>query len=431
VTIPRTYRKALSILLSVLLIIATGPAGYNVSAQEAAGQTGSPPEDNNAQGLNAQDPNQPAPHSPEQIQALVSPIALYPDALVAQVLSASTFPDQVALAQNWLQEHKDLSADKLMKEVDKQDWDPSVKALAAFPSVLDNMAKNLAWTSELGEVYHFQPKDVMTAVQTLRAKAKAAGNLNSSSQITVVQQSPSTIVIEPANPQVVYVPQYNPTVIYGTPYVVPGYTAGEVAAASVISFGTGIAIGALMAGGCCHTWGWNTWNVNWHGGYVGYAGHPYYGSAAWHGAYGAYGYHGYGYGGAASYHGAYGSAAGYRGYSANGNYHTGGAYSNAYGAGTTHTTYAQNGAVHTGVSGYNAATGQSYHYGASQTAAGGTVAHGTTSTGQHYAGGTTASGEHYGGTSNSWAHNDGWSSRAASDRGQESMRASGGFHGRR
>ncbi len=370
-----------------------------------------------------------APKTAGEVQALVAPIALYPDALVAQVLSAATFPDQVALAQNWLQEHKSLTGNQLMQEVDKQPWDPSVKALTAFPSVLDNMAKNLAWTSTLGEAYHYQPKDVMAAVQELRTKAKAAGNLKSTPQITVEQQSPQTIVIEPANPQIIYVPQYNPTVIYGTPYVVPGYTASDVAAASALSFGAGIAIGALMSGGCCHTWGWNTWNVNWHGGAVYYGGHPYYGSTAWHGAYGAYGYHGYGGYGGAAYHGAYGSAAGYHGYSANGTYHTGGAYSNAAGAGATHTSYGQDGAVHTGGSGYNAATGQSYHYGGSSTAAGGTAYHGTTSTGQHYAGGTTASGQHYGGTSSgSWAHDDGASARAASDRGHGSM-AAGGFHG--
>ena len=230
----------------------------------------------------------------------------------------------IALAQNWLLEHKDLTGQALMQEVDKQSWDPSVKALTAFPSVLDNMAKNLAWTSELGEVYNHQPSDVMQAVQALRVKAKDAGNLKTTSQITVVQQSPSTIVIQPANPQVIYVPEYNPAVVFGTPYVVPGYTAGEVAAASAISFGAGIAIGALMSGGCCHTWGWNTWTVDWHGGYVGYAGHPYYGSSAWHGAYGAYGYHGYGAYGSASYHGPYGSAGAYHGYGANGGYHTGG-----------------------------------------------------------------------------------------------------------
>src|SRR5215472_12443876 len=102
---------------------------------------------------------QPAPRSADQIQALVAPIALYPDALVAQVLSGATFPDQIALAQNWLLQHQDLSGKKLMKEVNKQTWDPSVKALTEFPSVLSNMAKNLAWTSELGEVYHYQAKD--------------------------------------------------------------------------------------------------------------------------------------------------------------------------------------------------------------------------------------------------------------------------------
>jgi len=370
-----------------------------------------------------------APKTASELQALVAPIALYPDALVAQVLSASTFPDQVAQVQQWLNDNKSLTGNALMQEVSRQSWDPSVKALTAFPSVIDNMAKNLAWTSSLGEAYHNQPKDVMGAVQELRAKAKAAGNLKSSEQITVVQQAPQTIVIEPVNPQVVYVPQYNPAVIYGTTYVVPGYTASEVAAANVLTFGTGIAIGAMMSGGCCTTWGWSTWNTNWHGGAVYYGGHPYYGSTAWHGAYGAYGYHGYGAYGAASYHGSYGSAGAYRGYSANGTYHTGGAYSNAYGAGTAHTSYGADGAVHTGGSGYNASTGQSYHYGGSSTAAGGTTYHGTSSTGQHYAGGTTASGQHYGGTSSdAWAHDDGASARAASFRGHDSM-AAGGFHG--
>lgn len=369
-----------------------------------------------------------APKSASELQALVAPIALYPDALVAQVLSASTFPDQVALAQNWLHDNKSLTGSTLMQEVDRQSWDPSVKALAAFPSVLDNMAKNLAWTSSLGEAYHYQPKDVMGAVQELRTKAKAAGNLKSSQQITVVQQAPQTIVIEPANPQVVYVPQYNPAVIYGTPYVVPSYTVAPVPAATALAFGTGIAIGAMMSD-CCHTWGWSTWNANWHGGAVYYGGHPYYGSTAWHGAYGAYGYHGYGAYGGAAYHGASGSAGAYHGYSANGTYHTGGAYSNASGAGTAHTSYGPDGAVHNGGSGYNAATGQSYHYGGSSTAAGGTTSHGTTSTGQHYAGGTTASGQHYGGTSGGgWAHDDGASARAASERGHASMGA-GGFHG--
>jgi len=185
----RAVRQTLTVALSFILVTAASQSLYGY--QEEADST-------------------PAPQSPEQIQALVAPIALYPDALVAQVLSAATFPDQVAQAQDWLQGHKNLTGQDLMKEADKQNWDPSVKALTAFPSVLESMAKNMAWTSQLGEVYHFQARDVMTAIQTLRSQAKAAGNLKSSSQITVVQQSPSTIVIQPASPQVVYVPQYNP-----------------------------------------------------------------------------------------------------------------------------------------------------------------------------------------------------------------------------
>jgi hypothetical protein len=403
-----TVHRILFVALSFVLVAATTQGAYG-SQEPAAG---------------------PAPQSAEQIQALVAPIALYPDALVAQVLSGATFPDQIALAQNWQQDHKDLSGQKLMKEVDKQTWDPSVKALTQFPSVLDDMAKNLAWTSELGEVYSNQPKDVMEAVQVLRAKAKAAGNLKSTEQIKVVQQSPSTIVIEPANPQIVYVPQYNPTVIYGTPYVVPSYTATQVAAASVLSFGAGVAVGAMMSGGCC-SWGYSSWSCGWNGGAVVYGGHAYYGNAAWHGAYGAYGYHGYGGYGAASYHGAYGSAAAYHGYGPGGGYHTGSAYSNAWGSGTTHTGYGPDGAVHTGGSGYNASTGQAYHYGASSTRYGGTAYHGSTNTGQHYAGGTTASGQHWGGSTSGWGHDDGGFSRAASDRGWGSMRSSGfgGFHG--
>ncbi len=384
--IATTLRKVIAVALGCALSAAWCQIAYGQQAETGAS------------------PTQPAPKTGAELQPLVAPIALYPDPLVAQVLTASTFPDQVAAAELWMQQHKDLKEKKLEKEVNKQSWDQSVKALTQFASVLSNMATNIAWTSELGEAYHFQPKDIMFALQTLRAKAKAAGTLVSTPQIKVVQQSPETIVIQPANPQVVYVPVYSPAVIYGTPVVVPNYTASEVAAASVISFGAGVAVGALMSSG------WNSWAVNWHGGAVAYHGSAYYGNAAWHG-YSAYGYHGYG------------TAAGYHGYGPGGAYHTGGAYSTPYGSATSHTSYGAYGGAHTGGSGYSAATGQGYHYGASQTAAGGTVAHGTTSSGEHYAGGTTASGQH-------WGHSSDWSSRAASDRGRGSMQASG-FHGRR
>jgi hypothetical protein len=207
-----------------------------------------------------------APLSATEIENIVSPIALYPDQLVAQILGAATYPDQVTAASNYVN-NSNLKGDALMKAVDGQPWDPSVKALTQFPTVLDQMAKNLAWTSALGDAAFNQQKDVMAAIQKLRQQAKAAGNLKSTDQMTVVQQSPQTIVIQPANPQVVYVPTYNPTVVYGTPYNPPGYSTGAVVATGLISFGVGMAIGASMNNSCCG-WGWSGggWGCNWHGG---------------------------------------------------------------------------------------------------------------------------------------------------------------------
>lgn len=258
----------------------------------------------NAQAVNpypSGNPTESSPLTASQLQALVAPIALYPDSLVAQVLTAATFPDQVAVASYWMQENKGLTGSALMQSVDQQSWNAAVKALTEFPTVLSNMATNLSWTSSLGEAYHNQQTEVMNAIQTCRSQAKAAGNLNSSSQIKVVQQSPDVIVIQPANPQIVYVPQYNPAVIYGVPYVTPGYTPGEMAAATMMSFGVGIAVGAMMHGGCC-AWGYSSWNCGWHGTAVVYHGGAYYGNPAWHGGYYGGGYHSsYGYGNAYSH----------------------------------------------------------------------------------------------------------------------------------
>ena len=271
----RTFMKQLlSTALSFLLVINVGP--FAAEGQEPA-QAPPPPPPNGYSG-------QGAPLSADDLQKLVAPIALYPDALVAQILGAATFPDQVAATVGWLQQNKNLTGTALNEAVDKEQWDPSVKALTQFPSVLDNLAENLSWTSALGEAYHTQAADVMTAIQTLRAKAKAAGNLKSGSQITVVQESPQTIVIQPANPQVVYVPQYNPTVVYGTPYVTPGYSTAAVVTTGLLAFGAGIAIGAAINNSCCG-WGYSYWNCNWHGGAVYYGGGAYYGNNAWHGGY--------------------------------------------------------------------------------------------------------------------------------------------------
>ena len=147
-----------------------------------------------------------------------------------------------------------------MQAVDKQSWDPSVKALTQFPTVLNNMAQNLSWTSQLGEAYHNQQSDVMAAVQALRKQAQTAGNLKTTPQQTVkteTQSGQQVIVIEPANPQVVYIPSYNPTVVYGTPYTAPGYSTADLVATGLLSFGAGIAVGAMMSGGCCG-WGWSS-----------------------------------------------------------------------------------------------------------------------------------------------------------------------------
>ena len=150
------------------------------------------------------------PLTADELQALVAPIALYPDSLVAQVLRASTFPDQVAAAAVWLQQNSYLTGQALMKSVDAQPWDPSVKALTQFPSVLANLATNLSWTSSLGEAYHTQSRRCHGGGAVLRAKALAAGNLKSSSQLRRATVAASHCD-PPANPQVVYVPVYNPT----------------------------------------------------------------------------------------------------------------------------------------------------------------------------------------------------------------------------
>src|SRR5271157_3439411 len=207
--------------------------------------------------------------SPAQIDELVSPIALYPDALVAQILAASTYPDQVVAANSWLQANTKLNDAQRIEQVNAQSWDPSVKALTQFPSVLANMAQNLSWTSALGYAFYNQQKDVMASVQHLRAQAKAAGNLKSTSQQTVkteTQEGQQVIVIQPANPQVVYVPTYNPTAVYGTPYYPPGYSTSALVATSIISFGVGMAVGAAIN----NSWGWNSWGCGWHGGTVNY-----------------------------------------------------------------------------------------------------------------------------------------------------------------
>jgi hypothetical protein len=242
---------------------------YPAPTQQDGGpqQDSSPLQTNDSSQGSATSAPAPAPLSPEQLNSLVAPIALYPDALVAQVLAAAANPDQVTYADDWLAQNRNLTGQALAQAVDQQSWDPSVKALTQFPSVLDNLAHNLSWTSSLGQAFANQQSDVMAAVQVMRAKAQAAGTLQSNSQITVTQSAPSTIVIQPVNPQVVYVPQYNPTVVYGAPIVVPYYVTPPLPVASVgIYFGAPITIGAWFGGGGWgggFGWGWHAWGLHW------------------------------------------------------------------------------------------------------------------------------------------------------------------------
>jgi uncharacterized membrane protein YgcG len=256
-------------LLSLALLFATWPQKLS-AAQEG---TQDPSQDAQAP-AEAMPAPQHTPQTPEQLQQLVAPIALYPDSLVAQILAASTFPEQVVEADRFVQTHSDLKGDPLAQAVDQQPWDPSVKALTAFPSVLGNMDKNLSWTSSLGDAYYNQEQEVMDAVQVMRQKAEQAGNLKSTPQQTVATQG-TTVVIEPASPEVVYVPAYDPWLVYGGAigpwpgwYEYPGIWYGG----PYLSFGDGFGIGFFGGYG----WGWHHWGFDWHDHYAIYNHNRYY-----------------------------------------------------------------------------------------------------------------------------------------------------------
>ena len=224
-----------------------------------------------AQGAKEEPAKQEGPaFRPEEIDQMVAPIALYPDSLLAQVLTASTYPLEIVQAGRFVQQNKDLKGEKLMAAAKDKDWDPSVKAMLSFPDVLLMMNDKLEWTEKLGNAFLGQQKDVMAAVQRLRQKAQESGNLKTTKeQKVVVEKETKVIVIESASPQVVYVPTYNPTVVYGAwPYPAyppyPVYPPGYVATAA-FSFAAGVAIGAAAHGGYgaygCG-WGNNTININ-------------------------------------------------------------------------------------------------------------------------------------------------------------------------
>ncbi len=240
--------------VSICAVLMLGAPGISAFAQDATAAAADSAADSSAD------------YSTEQLDALLAPIALYPDQLLTQILMASAYPLQIVEAHRWQQmpANSALSGDALATALEQQSWDPSVKSLVPFPTVLSMMNDKLDWVQQLGYAVENQEGDVMNSVQRLRAQAQAAGQLNSNEQQTV-STAGQTIIIAPAQPNVVYVPAYNPTVVYGGwpyPAYPPVYFPPPVgyAVASGIAFGVGVAVTASL-------WGWARPNWGYHGGY--------------------------------------------------------------------------------------------------------------------------------------------------------------------
>ncbi len=201
--------------------------------------------------------------SQEELAQLVAPIALYPDELVAQILMAATYPLEIVEADRWVQQNKDLQGDTLARALEEKSWDPSVKSLVNFPSLLSMMSRKLEVTAKLGDAFLTQEKEVMDTVQTLRKKAYAAGNLTATREQKVLVDN-DTVIIEPTNPRIIYLPTYNPTIVYGE-WMYPAYPpypyyAYPPPTYGAFAFAAGITVGLA--------WGYAWGGCNWHGGSV-------------------------------------------------------------------------------------------------------------------------------------------------------------------
>ncbi|HEY0181077.1 MAG TPA: DUF3300 domain-containing protein [Dokdonella sp.] len=294
--------SAAAVALAAVVFAAGAAADVNDAAPPsmngvyAGGATTAPPPQD------ANDATAYTPPTAAQLIELLAPVAVFPDKLVAQVLAAASHPDQVAEANDWLAQNGGLKGAALQRALDEQSWDPGVKAVVTFPDVLRQMASNPQWTAALGEAYVNDPVDVLNAVQVLRDKAVACGNLKSNKYIDVktvarddapppvseaeddaepptyagppVVPPPDRIIeIEPAEPDYVYVPYYDPVAFYGAPIAPwPGYAYAWPApvyygpAFGLLAFGVGIAIDV----GFGHSWGWHAWDARWGHGYYGH-----------------------------------------------------------------------------------------------------------------------------------------------------------------
>jgi Protein of unknown function (DUF3300) len=252
----------MSYIVSNRLGVGVAAFTFLLSVRVAPGQSAPPP----PASANA---GQAKPLSSQQLDNLVAPIALYPDPLLGEVLAASTYPFEVAEAEQWVQDHPKWKPSRLMKDAKKQNWDPSIQGLVAFPQVLERLNRNISWTTPLGNAFLAQQKDVMQAVQRMRMQAQAAGKLQSTPQETVAmanQGGQSAITIEPANSDVWFVPYYNPAFVWGPP--IYGYYPAILYPGVDIGFDWGLGIDLGLYFGGWGGWGWGGWGwaPDWYGG---------------------------------------------------------------------------------------------------------------------------------------------------------------------
>jgi hypothetical protein len=208
---------------------------------------------------------QPGTFAQDQLEQLVAPIALYPDALLTQILMAATYPLEIVQADRFVKQNPELTGEALDQALLEQDWDPSVKSLCTLPSVLKQMSENLDWTQDLGDAFLGQQNELLDTVQRMRGLAYEAGNLKTTEQQVVTQQEDNIIVIQSPAPEVVYVPTYSSTVVYGSTWGYPSYYYPPMyypppPGYGLITFSVGVAIGAAVWGNC--NWGWGHNDVN-------------------------------------------------------------------------------------------------------------------------------------------------------------------------
>jgi len=239
------YRQLLAGVLSVSMLIGPFSCPVEAWAQAKAPSAGTPDQ--------------------QAMDKLLAPIALYPDALLAQVMACAGSPQQVTEVNKWLKQNSQLQSTELQQAAESAGFDASFVAMVLFPDVLELLEQNLPWTTELGKAFSSDQKAVLDSIQRLRAQAKAAGNLKTTAQQEVkseTQNGQTVIVVQPANPQIVYVPVYNPQTVYVAPPPAPA-SSGNVAAAAVIGFVAGIALGAAMSDNYGY-YGWGAWGMHWH-----------------------------------------------------------------------------------------------------------------------------------------------------------------------